>query len=225
MDEPDVGEAAHVSALEGLGRINQTSRAAIHMAGPIVAMARRRKLTRLSMLDVACGGGDVPIGVAKIAREAGVEIDLTLLDRSATALKYAAAKGERVGICCRCLQSDCMVPGESSRFDVVTNSLFLHHLAGPGEVVGFLKRVREMSGRLVVIGDLRRCWDGWLIAWAGSRILSRSGIVHHDAPVSVRAAWTMRELGEFAADAQLDGARVERCWPWRMLLVWEGGGA
>jgi 2-polyprenyl-3-methyl-5-hydroxy-6-metoxy-1,4-benzoquinol methylase len=227
MDEPDVAEAAHVSALEGLGRINRTSRAAVHMAEPIVAMARRRNLKRVSMLDVACGGGDVPIEIVASAREAGLEIDLTLLDRSATALKYAEAKAERAGIACQCVQSDCMGDGQSARFDVVTNSLFLHHISGPDHVVEFLKRVRERSRRLVVISDLRRCWDGWLIAWAGSRILSDSGIVHHDAPVSVRAAWTMREVAGFAAGAELKGVRIKRCWPWRMLLTWEApeGGA
>ena len=63
--------------------------------------------------------------------------------------------------------------------------------------------MRTISRRMVVISDLRRCRLGWLTAWAGSRILSRSGIVHHDAPVSVRAAWTVQELCGFAARAQM----------------------
>jgi 2-polyprenyl-3-methyl-5-hydroxy-6-metoxy-1,4-benzoquinol methylase len=224
MDKPDVAEAAHVSALEGLGRINRTSRAAEHIAKPIIEMARRKNLKKLSMLDIACGGGDVPIEVALMVRDAGVEIELTLLDRSATALRFAAEHAERGGIACKCLESDCTVKIES-QFDVVTNSLFLHHIPEAGGVVDFLKNMRAMATRIVVISDLRRCWDGWMIAWTGSRILSRSEIVHFDAPVSVRAAWTLRELKGFAAEAQLAGARVERSWPWRMLLVWEAGGA
>jgi 2-polyprenyl-3-methyl-5-hydroxy-6-metoxy-1,4-benzoquinol methylase len=190
-------------------------------------MARRRNLKRLSMVDIACGGGDVPIGVVLRARNVGIDIDLTLLDRSATALHYAAAKADRIGIACRCVESDCLVQRQSSRFDVVTNSLFLHHIPEPSQVVGFLKNLREMARRFVVISDLRRCRDGWMGAWIGSRILTRSGIVHHDAPASARAAWTMQELAGFAAEAQLDGVEIQRRWLWRMLLVWEApeGGA
>jgi len=228
MDEPDVAAAEHVLALDGLRRINRSSHAADNVARPIIAMARQKNLKQLSMLDVACGGGDVPVGVALRARRAGVEIDLTLLDRSATALRYAAAKADRMGIACRCVPSDCLTQRHALHFDVVTNSLFLHHLREPSQVVEFLRNAREISRRLVVINDLRRCRDGWIGAWIGSRILSRSGIVHHDAPASARAAWTVEELAGFAAEAELNGVKIARCWPWRMLLVWEaqeGGGA
>ena len=80
------------------------------------------------MLDIACGGGDVPIEVVTRARNVGVEIDLTLLDRSATALRYAAALADRIGIACQCVQSDWLTQSQPSHFDVVTNSLFLHHI-------------------------------------------------------------------------------------------------
>src|SRR5450432_2921228 len=108
MDGPDVGETEHISALRGLARINQASGAMIRMAEPIIAMARRKKLKRLSMLDIACGGGDVPIGVARYARDAGIEIELTLLDRSGTALRFAAATADRMGIECSCVLADCL---------------------------------------------------------------------------------------------------------------------
>jgi 2-polyprenyl-3-methyl-5-hydroxy-6-metoxy-1,4-benzoquinol methylase len=228
MDKPDVAVAAHVAALDGLRRINRSSHAADNIARPIIAMARGKNLKKISMLDIACGGGDVPVGVVMSARRAGIEIDLTLLDRSATALRYAAAKADRAGINSQCVQSDCVTQRHALRFDVVTNSLFLHHLPGPETVVEFLRHMRETAKRMVVVNDLRRCRDGWIGAWIGSRILSRSGIVHHDAPASARAAWTKEELASFADDAKLDGVKIERRWPWRMLLVWEaqeGGGA
>ena len=222
MDGPNVEASDHALALEGLRRINAASKAAVHMARPIVDHARREKLGQLSMLDIACGGGDVPVGIALLARHAGIEIDLTLLDRSSTALKLAATAAERAGVSCRCVQADLMEAWNHPVFDVVTCSLFLHHVSEPGQVVELLNRMRTISRRMVLISDLRRCRMGLLTAWAGSRILSRSGIVHHDAPASVRAAWTMRELAGFAARAQLKNARIQRCWPWRMLLIWEG---
>ena len=224
MDGPNVEAAAHALALEGLRRINAASRAAARMARPILDLARRQNLSRLSMLDIACGGGDVPVGIALLARQAGVEVDLTLLDRSATALKLATGAADRAGIASRGVQADLMDRWNESAFDVVTCSLFLHHVSEPERVVELLDRMRTISRRMVVISDLRRCRMGLLSAWAGSRILSKSAIVHHDAPASVRAAWTLRELTSFAARAGMKNARVERSWPWRMLLIWEAEG-
>jgi 2-polyprenyl-3-methyl-5-hydroxy-6-metoxy-1,4-benzoquinol methylase len=109
-------------------------------------------------------------------------------------------------------------------FDLVTNSLFLHHLERP-EAVRVLENMHGAvrGGGLVAISDLRRSAAGWLIAWAGCRALSRSKVVHFDGPVSVRAAWTVAELQGMAREAGMAGVRVERAWPWRMMLVWERG--
>ncbi len=136
MDAPDVAPGEHRAALLGLARINKSSRAAAIMAGPILAMARRAGLTTISILDVACGGGDVPVAVALRLRRAGVAVELTLMDRSSTALKQAGDLARREGIAATCVEGEapgrlpegCEVGGGA--FDIVTNSLFLHHLNG-----------------------------------------------------------------------------------------------
>ena len=221
MDRPDIAEAAHLNALEGLRRINKASKAADRILAPILAMARRRNLDRISLLDIACGGGDVPIGIATRAKAAGLQIDLTLLDRSATALRGAAESAQLAHIPCRTVQADVSEPWPDLRADVITNSLFLHHLDEPARVIEFLAKAKQTARRQIVISDLRRSRLGYLIAWFGGRILSRSKIVHHDGPVSVRAAWTISEMSAFAAEAKLTGADIDPSFPWRMLLTWE----
>jgi hypothetical protein len=66
-----------------------------------------------------------------------------------------------------------------------------------------------------------RCRAGWLAAWAGTRLLTRSPVVHFDGPQSVRAAWTESELRQLARDAGLaeDQTCLERAWPFRMTLI------
>jgi 2-polyprenyl-3-methyl-5-hydroxy-6-metoxy-1,4-benzoquinol methylase len=221
MDSPGLEESAHRAALEGLRRINRVSHTAVHMLGPILAMARREGLGRLSLLDVACGGGDVPVEVARLAREAGVEVDLILMDRSETAVRAAVAAARRAGVACRGVVADLgSSPAMDGRADVVTNSLFLHHLHEAADVSDVLRRLGEMAGRLVVISDLRRSRVGWLAAWVGCRLLSRSPIVHYDGPASVRAAWTMGEMRGLAEGAGVASAHIERCHPLRMLITW-----
>jgi 2-polyprenyl-3-methyl-5-hydroxy-6-metoxy-1,4-benzoquinol methylase len=220
MDSPGIAEADHVQALAGLRRINQASGTAKHMAAPIVAMARRDGLSRISMLDVACGGGDVPIGIVRAAAQHGIQIDLTLLDRSPTAVKQATDAAALAGIAAKGIIADALAELPKLDVDVVSNSLFLHHLLEADQVTGLLRHMRQTARRMVVISDLRRSRVGYAVAWGMCRILSRSKIVHYDGPVSVRAAWTSAELADCAAKAGMDGVQVSNCRPWRMMLVW-----
>ena len=221
MDGPNIAPSDHARALAGLRRINAVSNSAAHMAKPIIGLARREKLNQLTMLDIACGGGDVPVAIAKATGKKGVTIKLTLLDRSDTALKLASAAAQAAEIAADAIRTDLLDNWNLPSFDVVICSLFLHHLAEPGDVIDLLARMRTIARRLVVISDLRRCRAGISAAWIGGRVLSRSPIVHFDAPASVRAAWTERELADFAARAGMETAKIARCWPWRMLLSWD----
>jgi 2-polyprenyl-3-methyl-5-hydroxy-6-metoxy-1,4-benzoquinol methylase len=224
MDGPNVPPSDHARALAGLRRINAVSNAAAQMAKPVIRFAREQKLTHLTMLDIACGGGDVPVAIAKAAAQSGLTIKLTLLDRSETALKLASATAHAGGISAETIQANLLDTAILPSFDVVTCSLFLHHIAQADAVIDLLARIRTIARRLVVISDLRRCRTGLLAAWIGGRIFSRSPIVHFDAPASVRAAWTIAELANFAARARMDGAKIESCRPWRILLTYQAVG-
>jgi 2-polyprenyl-3-methyl-5-hydroxy-6-metoxy-1,4-benzoquinol methylase len=228
MDAPEVEPLAHREALAGLRRINEVSGAVEQVAAPVRAFARRAGLARIGLLDVGCGGGDVPVGVARLLKKAGVEVALTLMDKSETALMEAGALARSAGVENVGAQGEAPegLPRVAGGFDVITNSLFLHHL-GENEVVATLAAMKDRlrEGGLLVISDLRRCGAGWMAAWAGCRVLSRSPLVRHDGPVSVAAAWTREELRAMAVKAGMREARVARAWPWRMLLTWEKGAA
>ena len=223
MDSPTLDRAEHVRALEGLRRINAASGTVRGMVRPILGWARREAVKEIRMLDVACGGGDVPIGVARGIARAGLNVHLTLTDRSEVALAQASAAGRGLDIAT--VQGDAVAGLPREEFDVVTNSLFLHHLER-GEVVRVLRNMRDVVKvrGIIVISDLQRSRAGWLLACVACRVLTRSPVVHFDGPMSVRAAWTLEELRGMAREAGLGDARVERAWPWRMMLVWERGG-
>ena len=57
---------------------------------------------------------------------------------------------------------------------------------------------------------------------APARLVPREGgrvEVHFDAPQSVRAAYTSKELADHARRAGFAAFEVERCWPCRLRLV------
>ena len=108
------------------------------------------------------------------------------------------------------------LPGE---FDLVTSSLFLHHLSVEESVR--LLRAMAGAGRRILVQDLLRSAVGYGLAWATVRLISRSHVMHVDGPRSVQAAFTLSEIREMARAAGLDRARIRWCWPERFALTWE----
>ena len=106
-------------------------------------------------------------------------------------------------------------------FDVVFCSLFLHHLNN-ADAEQLLKVMNKRARYLVLLTDLIRSRLGYGMAWAGTRLLSRSWVVHTDGPLSVKAAFQIEEVRALTQRAGIQNAKLQRCWPERYLLSWEG---
>jgi 2-polyprenyl-3-methyl-5-hydroxy-6-metoxy-1,4-benzoquinol methylase len=218
MDDPDLPATEHGSALDGLARLNRWSFAPSTLWSAVaeIARAERRPLT---LLDVACGGGDLPVALARRARRAGLPLEVSGCDRSPTALAHARALAQRHDVPVRFVRRDVIADALPGSADIVTCSLFLHHLAD-AEAVALLGAMRDAAKQAVLACDLKRSRTGLLLATTFSRLLCRSPVVHADGPASVRAAFTKDELVGHARRAGLDGARVRNVFPERMMLTW-----
>ncbi|MES1213070.1 MAG: methyltransferase domain-containing protein [Singulisphaera sp.] len=104
-------------------------------------------------------------------------------------------------------------------YDVITTSLFLHHL-NEIQAEQLLSRMAAAVRRCVLVCDLQRSWLGYGLAWFGCRLLTRSPIVHVDGPRSVEAAFATKEISALAVRSGLDGAEITHHWPERWLLAW-----
>jgi hypothetical protein len=70
MDQPGLSPPRHARALRGLARINFWSGSAGILWRPLAALCRRPDTQHLRVLDLATGGGDVPIRLWRRARRA-----------------------------------------------------------------------------------------------------------------------------------------------------------
>ena len=218
MDDPALPPEDLRRALAGLAMANRASRAAAALWRPIRELTRTASLDRLSILDIASGGGDVAVGVARRAAGDGIAVDLLGLDINPHSVALARDRAAAAGVPVRFEQHDVLVDPLPDGFDVVTCSLFVHHLDEP-EIHELLTRMRQAAGRLLLIDDLRRSRRGYLLAWAGPRLFSRCRIVQVDGPLSVAGAFTPAEALELAHRAGLDSATISCHWPQRWLLA------
>lgn len=221
MDDPQLDAEAHAHALRGLRRINRVSRTLGTLWHPIERLARARPERTLSVIDVATGGGDLPIALCRKARRHGVALEIEGCDISPVAIDYARNAAARaaapVGFFC----ADALASELPRHYDIITSSLFLHHLT-EAQVITLLRALAANADH-VLVSDLIRNWTGYGLAFVGTRALSRSPIVHIDGLRSVRAAFTLSEARDLAARAGLGGAHFSRHWPSRFLMHWQRG--
>ncbi len=227
MDQPELDAVEHARALRGLGRINRVSRSAAILWPAISGLAGGSVDEPMRVLDLACGGGDVPIALARRAARGGLNVQIEGCDVSPVAVQFARVAAAEGGVPVRFFERDALHDPIPEGYDVVMCSLFLHHL-GEDEAVGLLRNMAGAARRLILVNDLLRSRLGYGLAWVGCRLFSRSPIVHHDGPVSVRSAFTLAEVRALAQRAELDGVSLTRHWPRRFLLSgsrrWSGMG-
>ena len=220
MDDPALEGRRHEAALRGLSRLNYLSGSTRTIWTPLAALAKQLGQQQLRVLDVATGAGDVPLRLWRRARRAGLDLEIHGIDVSRRAVELAAGRAvvERAAVHFRVL--DVLAGPLPSGFDVVTCSLFLHHLAEEQAVL-LLQAMANATQHLVLVNDLRRSAVGLALTHLAAWTLSGSDVVRVDGPRSVRAAFTVVEAAALARAAGLKGAIVERHWPFRLLLSWK----
>lgn len=219
MDDPTLDPLEHAKALRGLSRLNRLSRSSSIIWHEIKRMLPNARGTGCTLLDLASGGGDLPIAVAKRAQRAGVNLRVTGTDISPVAIEHAKADAERQSADVDFFVFDALNGALERQYDFVTASLFFHHLSDD-EAVDLLVKMSAIARRGIVINDLCRGW-GWMgLVWIGSRIVTTSHVVHVDGPRSIAAAFKPAEFTRLAQQSGLQGGTTRVWWPARFSYTW-----
>ncbi len=201
MDLPDQDLALVAECLGDLGRLNRWS------GGVLLTVSALGRLTGdltpgagLEIVDLATGGGDFPRAMATWAGRRGLRARVLATDLNPRILSLAA-RGAPPGVGFAMADAR-RLPFADGSFDVATCSLLLHHLE-PDDAVLMLKEMRRVARRGVIVNDLVRSWVGYLGAHLVTRAMSKNPLFRHDAPLSVRRAYTRGEMATLAARAGL----------------------
>jgi 2-polyprenyl-3-methyl-5-hydroxy-6-metoxy-1,4-benzoquinol methylase len=127
MDQPGLDAGVHRQALHGLQRINWLSRSAQILWPPLCRLVGSAGARECRVLDIASGGGDVALELARRCRAQGRSVNFTGLDTSATAVDHARENAKQQGESNVSFeQHDVFRDPLPQGYDVVMCSLFLH---------------------------------------------------------------------------------------------------
>ena len=213
MDTVSVSEADYAACLRDLAQVNDVTFAARPTLRFLARAAAGR--THLSVLDVACGHGDMLRRIRAWGERRGLSLTLTGVDLEArTASIAAAATPPEMRIAYRTSDVFAYVPDPPA--DVIVSSLFTHHLPD-SRVVAFLRWMEAQAAVGWLVNDLHR----HPVAYHGFRALSTAArwhrFVRHDGPVSIARAFVPADWRRHLADAGID-AQVQWWLPFRLCV-------
>lgn len=222
MDEPAQDRAELARSLADLRAVNRWlggTRVLLHHLEDLV---ERHPRPSYRILDVATGSGDIPLQVARWARERDLEVQIVATDNHPGTLE-AAREHTAAEPAIRTQLADALaLPWPDDSFDVALLSTALHHFDDERDCLRVLREMHRVARIGLVVNDLARSRPALL----GARLLAatvwrRHPVTRHDGPLSVRRAFTPAELRSLAARAGFAKARVQAHFPFRLALVVE----
>jgi ubiquinone/menaquinone biosynthesis C-methylase UbiE len=210
LDSNDCPPEEVAASLGDLSRINRWFGGVATTRALIERVAATTGKKHFSMLEVAAGFGEVPRVAAQQLARRGITIDLTLLDRMPSHLLPGM----------RSVVGDALaLPFADGAFDLVSSSLFVHHLE-PGDVRRFAGEALRVCRSAVLINDLVRHPLHLGLVYAGFPLM-RSYVSRVDGVRSVRRAYTPEEMREMLA-AVSGKIEISRHYLFRMgVIVWK----
>ncbi|MFY9947885.1 MAG: methyltransferase domain-containing protein [Candidatus Sulfotelmatobacter sp.] len=198
VDAPEILDSDTCSPREAqavltvLGRVNRWFGGVATTQKMVDRVAQAAGIKRLSLLEVAAGSGEVPEIVRQRLGRRGIVLDVTLLDMAHSHLSCShhdlpngAQKNRIVG-------NALSLPFKDRAFDVVSCSLFAHHLS-PQQLLVFVREALRVSRRAVLINDLVRHPLHLAAAFAGFPIMWNR-VAWLDGLTSVRRAYVPEEI-------------------------------
>jgi Methyltransferase domain len=208
----DSGTPAEVNAsLDDLRRINRWFGGIATTEDMVKRVARETDQSSLSLLEIASGSGYVPERARERLQHAELRLQVTLLDRAPSHLSTGnpAVAGDALAL-----------PFRDASFDLLSCNLFAHHLS-PQELVRFVDEALRVCRVAVLINDLVRHPLHMSLVYAGMP-LYRSRITRHDAPASVRQAYTPEEMKTLLARSSAARVEIHRHYLFRMgVIAWK----
>lgn len=168
----------------------------------------------ITVLDVGTGGADIPLALIARGRAMRRHVTVTGIDSRPEVVAAAAVADPRSTTTPELtlvVGDGRSLPWPDGSFDIVHASLVVHHLE-PEAACDLLREMGRVARLGVVLNDLVRGRPSWLGAWLLGHLMTTNRYTRHDAPLSVRRAYTVAELTALLAASGLRAGSRETAW-------------
>lgn len=217
LDKGDYTAEEYEGCIIELQRVNRWLGDASALRDSLLTQIEKLDLRDFSVLDVGAGSGELLQVIADWARKSGRKAQLTGVElnaRSARAIGERAANFPEISG----LRGDAFrLPFADNEFDYAMCSLFTHHFKN-NDVAAILRELRRVSTREIFVIDLHRHPLAYYFFTTVGRLFLHNRLTREDGALSILRSFTPAELLELGRLAGLGSPRVERHFPYRLVL-------
>ena len=217
LDKGDYTPLEYEGCLVELRRINRVLGDTRALRRSLLAEVEREGLKSFSVLDVGAGSGELLRFAARWAEESGrstVLVGLELNARSAKAIAEESAGHASINA----LRGDALrLPFANDAFDYAFCSLFTHHFKDE-QVITILNELSRVARRRIFVIDLHRHALAYYLFTTLGHLFLHNRLIREDGALSILRSFRPGELFQLAERARLADVRIERHFPFRLVL-------
>jgi len=217
LDKGSYTAAEYEGCLVELRRVNRWLGDSGALRRSVLREVGRGRPEGFSLLDVGAGSGELLREAARWARGRGRRarlVGLELNERAARSILEESRGFAEVSA----VRGDARrLPFADGAFDYCLCSLFAHHFRDD-ELVGVLREMSRVARRRVYVIDLHRHPAAYYFYTTVGRLFLRNRLVREDGALSILRGFAPAELRRLAARAGLKRVKVERRFPYRLVL-------
>jgi ubiquinone/menaquinone biosynthesis C-methylase UbiE len=217
LDKGDYTPEEYEGCLRELRRVNRWLGDSRALRRSVLPELARDAPPEFSLLDVGAGSGELLREVALWARGSGRRARLVGLELNARAASGLAEESRDFREI-ESVRGDALrMPFDDGAFDYVMCSLFTHHFRDDA-CADVLAEMARVTRRRVYCIDLHRHPVAYYFYTTAGRLFLHNRLVREDGALSILRGFRPRELSRLAERAGLSDVRVERRFPYRLVL-------
>ena len=217
LDKGDYTPEEYEGCLVELRRVNRYLGDTRALRRSLLPLIEREGLKEFSVLDVGAGSGELLRVIADWSRETERRarlVGLELNARSAAAILEESRGFSEISS----VRGDALqLPFKDNSFDYAMCSLFTHHFKDDG-VVRILRELSRVARRRIFVIDLHRHAVAYYFFTTVARLFLHNRLIREDGALSILRSFRPAELRQLAQDAQLAHIKIERRFPFRLVL-------
>jgi 2-polyprenyl-3-methyl-5-hydroxy-6-metoxy-1,4-benzoquinol methylase len=160
----------------------------------------------IKILDIGCGDGEILRRIDDYGRKKNFSLELTGIDLNREAI---LAAGTLTSSKIDFIHGDIFTHGENKAYDLIINSLTMHHLADQ-EIIKLMRWMTKHARIGWSISDLDRRAIAYYFIKYFVRLGGFNHVICHDAPLSVARSFRRKDWTGLLTQAELnlDSARI-----------------
>jgi len=225
LEHIDIGDYTpeeYEGCIVELQRVNQWLGDARALRRSLLADVEQADLRKFSVLDVAAGSGELLRVAAGWTRRNSLQGSFTALELNARSAEAVLEKSRGLEEIISVRGDALRLPFADASFDYSISSLFTHHL-DDCEVVRVLQELSRVARRRIFIIDLHRHPIAYYFYRTVGQLFLHNRLLREDGALSILRSFKPHEFIDLACKAGLEDVRLERRFPYRLVLSARAG--